>query len=91
MLARIELSLSDCNLFRPRTARLAETWRTDMLTGYKTAIFSLLLVVFGAIQGFDWATIISDPQVAGWVATAIGVIVFALRAITKSPMFSDKP
>ena len=57
-----------------------------MLNGWKTAIFSLLLVVLGALQGFDWATLITDPQVVGWVVTAIGVAVFALRAITNTPL-----
>lgn len=57
-----------------------------MLTGYKTAAFSLLLIIFGALQGFDWATLISDPQIVGWVMTGIGAIVFVLRALTTTPI-----
>ena len=61
-----------------------------MFTGFKTAAFSLLLVIFGALQAFDWATLISDPQVVGYVTMAIGVIVFALRAVTKTAIASPK-
>ena len=59
------------------------------MKGFKTAIVSLALVVLGALQGFDWATLISDPQTAGWVVSAIGVVMMVLRAITDSPMFKS--
>lgn len=59
-----------------------------MLKGKKTALVSLALVILGAVQGFDWATIISSPETMGWVTTGIGIVMFALRAITDSSMFS---
>jgi len=61
-----------------------------MLQTKRTAIVSLALMIFGAIQGFDWATLIDNPQHVGWLVSGIGVAMFALRAITDSPMFSKK-
>ena len=61
------------------------------MKGKKTAIISLLLVIFGAIQGFDWTTLIADTQTAGWVVSGIGIVMFALRAITDTPMFKSTP
>lgn len=61
-----------------------------MLTGYKTAIVAALIAVFGALQGLDWLNLISNPQIAGWVATAIGVVMFVLRAMTTTPIGKGK-
>ena len=61
-----------------------------MLATKRTALFALVLAILGAVQGFDMATLISDPQMVGWVGTGIGVIIFGLRAITNAPMFSKK-
>ena len=59
------------------------------MKGKRTAIISLLIAILGAIQGFDFITIVDNPQTAGWIATGIGVVMFGLRAITDSAMFSD--
>ena len=61
-----------------------------MLKGWKTAAVSLLLLILGAVQGFDFATLISNPQVAGWIVSGIGIAMFVLRAITTGPMGTDK-
>lgn len=61
-----------------------------MLTGYKTAIVATLIAVFGALQGLDWVNLITNPQIAGWVATGIGVVMFILRAMTKTPLGQSK-
>jgi len=58
-----------------------------MLKGKRTALVALALMVLGAVQGFDWATIIDNPATVGWVVSGIGIAMFALRAITDSPMF----
>lgn len=57
-----------------------------MLTGYKTVIVGALLAVLGALQGLDWNVIITDPQVAGWVVSGIGVLVVILRSLTSTPV-----
>jgi len=59
------------------------------MKGSRTALFALLLTVLGALQGFDWITLVDDPSVVGWIGTGIGVAVFALRSITSTPLFQD--
>ena len=50
-------------------------------------IFSLLLVVFGAIEaGFPYLQNIIDPQYYGILLVSIGVIVAILRFITTGPV-----
>lgn len=61
-----------------------------MLTGKRTALFGLVLVVLGALQGFDWITLVTDPTVAGRIVAGIGVAVMVLRAMTSTEMFSDR-
>ncbi len=56
-----------------------------MLTGYKTLIFAVLVAIFGALESFDFTSFLNE-QTAGIVTTVIGIIVFALRAKTKTPM-----
>jgi hypothetical protein len=60
------------------------------MKGKKTAIISLLLVILGALQGFDLTTIISDPETAGWVMSGIGILMFGLRTITTGPIFTSE-
>jgi len=60
-----------------------------LFAGKKTAFVSLLLVIFGAIQGFDWASLVTDPQMVGWMTTGIGVVMFVLRAVTSTEMFKS--
>jgi hypothetical protein len=53
----------------------------------KTMWFSLLLVVFGAIEaGFPYLQSVIDPQYYGVILVAIGVIVAILRFITTGPL-----
>ena len=53
----------------------------------KTMWFSLLLVVFGALEaGFPYLQNIIDPQYYGVLLVAIGVIVAVLRFITTEPV-----
>ena len=61
-----------------------------MLKGKKTAIVSLILVILGAIQGFDFTTIVNNEQTVGWIVSGIGIVMFALRAITDTAMFKDE-
>jgi len=56
------------------------------MTGYKTFIVSLLLVIFGALETFDFTSFLGD-QTSGIVVGIIGVITFALRTLTKTPIF----
>jgi hypothetical protein len=53
----------------------------------KTMWFSLLLVVFGAVEaGFPYLQNVIDPQYYGVILVAIGVIVAILRFITTKPI-----
>lgn len=53
----------------------------------RTMIFSLLLVVFGAIEaGFPYLQNIIDPAYYGSILVIIGVIVAVLRFLTTGPL-----
>ena len=53
----------------------------------RTMWFSLLLVVFGALEaGFPYLQNIIDPQYYGVLLVAIGVVVAILRFITTGPL-----
>lgn len=57
------------------------------MTHSKTMWFSLLLVVFGALEaGFPYLQNIIDPQYYGVLLVSIGVIVAVLRFITTGPV-----
>lgn len=62
-----------------------------MLKGGKTAIVAILLTIVGALQGLDWATLVTDPSVAGWIVSGIGIVMFVLRAVTDTPLFKSEP
>ena len=53
----------------------------------RTMWFSLLLVVFGAIEaGFPYLQSIIDPAYYGSILVIIGVIVAVLRFLTTGPL-----
>lgn len=53
----------------------------------RTMWFSLLLVVFGAIEaGFPYLQNIIDPAYYGSILVVIGVIVAVLRFLTTGPL-----
>ena len=53
----------------------------------KTMWFSLLLVIFGAIEaGFPYLQNIIDPQYYGVILVVIGIIVAVLRFLTNGPL-----
>jgi hypothetical protein len=58
--------------------------------GWWTLIGALVVVVLGQLQTWDWMTLLSDPKVAGWIMTAIGVAMAALRFITTTPTGSKE-
>lgn len=51
------------------------------LKGKRTAIVSLLIMVFGALETFDWTSIFND-NTSGIVMMVISVIMFLLRTVT---------
>ncbi len=61
-----------------------------MLKGKRTALIALVLVVLGALQGFDFLTLIDDPMVAGRVVSGIGLVMLVLRAVTDTSMFNTR-
>ena len=49
--------------------------------------FSLLLVIFGAIEaGFPYLQNIIDPQYYGVILVVIGIVVAVLRFLTNGPL-----
>lgn len=57
------------------------------MTHSKTMWFSLLLVIFGALEaGFPYLQNIIDPQYYGILLVSIGVIVAVLRFVTTGPV-----
>ena len=59
-----------------------------MLTGWKTVVVNLAIVVFGALVAFDWASI--SPAYAGIIVAAIGAINVWLRTQTNTPVGSSE-
>jgi hypothetical protein len=57
-----------------------------MLSGYKTAIVSLVITVLGALETFDFTSLVNEDT-AGLIITGIGIVMFALRAITNTSLF----
>jgi hypothetical protein len=61
----------------------------NMLKGYRTLIAAALVAVVGALQGLDWTSLLpANPRAAGWVVTALGIAMMALRAVTTTPVAS---
>jgi len=54
--------------------------------GWWTLIASLVFVILGQLQTWDWITLIQDPKTAGWIMTGIGILMAALRVITSTPI-----
>lgn len=61
----------------------------QILSGWKTLLFALVLGALGAAQTFDWATIVPAQDV-GPVMIAIGAAVAILRAVTSTPVGTSK-
>ena len=55
------------------------------LKGWRTLGFSLMTVVLGFLQQYDWVSVFSEKY-AGLALIAVGVINAALRFITTSPV-----
>lgn len=62
-----------------------------MLKGYKTLIIGAVVAVVGFLQGFDFTTIVKDPQTAGFITGGIGILMMVLRGLTNTPVASAKP
>lgn len=57
------------------------------MTHSRTMWFSLLLVIFGALEaGFPYLQNIIDPKYYGILLVGIGIIVAVLRFITTGPV-----
>lgn len=59
------------------------------MNGYKTVIFSFLLVVLGALEQTGVLALVPD-QYQGAVLSLIGGVTLVLRFLTNSPVF-EKP
>ena len=60
-----------------------------MLKGWKTFIVALAVAVFGALESFDFTQFL-DQDIAGYVVTGIGVVMFVLRALTSTPALKSE-
>lgn len=56
------------------------------MSGYKTFIISLLITIFGALEKFDYTQFLTEENTS-YVVGGIGLVMFALRAVTKTPIF----
>jgi len=56
------------------------------MQGYRTVLIASLIAVFGALQGLDWVSLIPDANVAGWIVSGIGLVMFVLRWFTTTPI-----
>lgn len=57
----------------------------EFLKGYKTVIFNILAIIFGAIEAGDFTNIIPDSY-EGFVLSIVGIINIWLRANTNTPI-----
>jgi len=60
-----------------------------MLNGWKTFVVALFIAIFGALESFDFTQFL-DADIAGYVVSGIGVVMFILRAITSTPAFKSE-
>jgi len=56
-----------------------------MIHGWKTIVTSLAIFIFGALEAYDFTQILT-PELSGYVVSGIGVVMFILRAVTKTPI-----
>lgn len=56
------------------------------MSGYKTFIIALLITIFGALETFDYTQFLTAEN-ASYVTAGIGILMFGLRAVTKTPLF----
>ena len=59
------------------------------MKGLKTLIVSLLLAVFGVLEGTDLTQFLSEEN-AGLAVTIIAVIMAGLRVVTTTPVLKDE-
>ena len=56
-----------------------------MFQGWKILIFNTAIAIIGVFAAFDWTSIVSNPEHAGLIVSAIGVINVILRFFTSTP------
>lgn len=62
------------------------------MQGWKTVIVAGALVLVGFLQSLDWVSLIpNDPKTVGWIVSAIGIVMGALRAASSTPVFKSSP
>lgn len=60
-----------------------------MLNGWKTALVSLLITIFGAVQAFLTESVEMSSETNGIVMMAIGAVMAILRYMTTTPIFKS--
>jgi len=60
-----------------------------MLKGWKTLTVALAITVFGALEAFDFTAFLT-ADIAGYVTTGIGIVMFVLRALTTTPLLKSE-
>jgi len=59
---------------------------TKSIFASKTAWAGAAITVLGGLQALDWAQLITDPRIAGLVASGIGTLMIVLRFMTSQPV-----
>lgn len=59
------------------------------MQGWKTALVSFLIVIFGGLEAFLGAFEFS-AETMGYITMGIGAVMFVLRSITSTPMFESR-
>jgi hypothetical protein len=60
-----------------------------MLNGWKTLVVAVLTAVFGALESLDYTQFLTADN-AGYVTAGLGVVMFILRTLTKTPILKSE-
>jgi hypothetical protein len=59
---------------------------TKSIFASKTAWAGAIITVLGGLQALNWTQLITDPRIAGLVASGIGTLMIVLRFMTSQPV-----
>jgi hypothetical protein len=54
--------------------------------GWRTLAFNIVVAIFGALEAFDFTSVINDAQTAGMFAMFVGIMNGLLRVDTTGPV-----
>lgn len=59
------------------------------MTGWKTFLAGLFVVILGYLQTVNWVELFNTPTKAGWSVVGIGIVFTALRFATNTSIFKS--